>query len=630
MKLLLPFLILALALVGSVLWDEPQPRGEVVISYTSIETLDPQITRASEDVRLAYALFEGLCAFDAHTLDVMPGVAERWEVNEEGTRFTFHLRHNARWSDGQPLTAHDFAYAWRVGLLPDTAPYYIEFLQLIRGGKAYTDWATHSLNEVREIEDRDARLEAARQRVAGLEPRFREMVAVEVVDDHTLVVESERFIPYFLDIMATWPLFPLPRHVVEPLSEIGPRTGMIRRSPQWIKADTMVTNGPFYLHDWRFRREIYMKRNPHYWNADQVAIDSLQFLNFSDPSTIFIAYESGLLDLGLGVESLSFMPDLMQAADRGERDDVHAFDGFGTYYYALNMREDVPGLVENPMRDPRVRKAMTMAVNRRVITENVTRMRQRPTTTFVPPGSVPDYPSPAGLAYAPDRARELLADAGWRRDGPRDPLLDADGRRFPRLTLTYNTAAGHQLVAQAVARMWASELGIDVRLENVEWPTFLDRKRSGDVQIARGGWFGDYMDPTTFLDLFRSGNPANDSGMADEHYDQLLDDAEAARDPQRRLELLAEAERYLIEEAVPIVPIYIYNVVHLYEPERLRGVSQHPRNLQMFGTLRVVDEQRSSQGMIVSDPTIQRMFTGDRLMQRAGGFPMPSPAGGSR
>ncbi|MEX0742133.1 MAG: peptide ABC transporter substrate-binding protein [Phycisphaeraceae bacterium] len=575
MKILIPFLVLGALIVGSAMLDRPSPRGDLVVSYTSIQTLDPQVTSASEDVRMAYALFEGIVTFNPYTMAVEPGVAKSWEIDDTGLRFTFHLNENAHWSDGHPVTADDFIYAWRVGLLPDTAPPYMKFLHYIKGGEAFTDWATESLAEVREFDNRTERLQAAQRRAAEMEAKFVELVGIEKIDDRTLIVEADRHVPYFLEIMATWPLFPLPRHVVEPVTTISPDTGMMRRDPQWIKAGRMVSNGPFKLTDWRFKRDIYMTRNEHYWNVDEVALETLQFLRFSDYPTLFVAYESGMIDLAVGVEPLSFLPDLIDAQERGERNDVHSFSAFGTYYFSMNMQENVPNVDENPMRDVRVRKALAMSIAKEPIGRNVTRMNQRPATTFVPPGVVEGYDSPAGLPYDPDQARALLAEAGY-----------PDGEGFPPLTLTYNTGGGHERVAQVVSRAWQQELGIRIGLEPSEWPTFLERRRQGDFHIARNGWFGDYSDPTTMLDLLRSGNPHNNSFMADEHYDALLDEAEAERDPEKRLELLAEAERYMLEEVVPIVPIYVYRVSHLFDPDEVQGVSMHPRNLQMYKHMR--------------------------------------------
>ena len=580
MRLILPILLLIALLIVATAWRPGRPKADLRVGYTSLETLDPQIARASEDVRVAYALFEGLCTFDPENFTIEGGVAESWDISEDGLTYTFHLRPDARWSDGSPVTAHDFRFAWKLGLMPDTAPPYIAFLYLIRGGRDYFQWCQESLEKVQpeagEPTPEDLRL--ARRRIERADEKFDELVGVEVVDERTLRVEMERRVPYFLEIAATWPLFPLHRETLRANMRVDPNTLRLRRNPQWTKPGTIVSNGPYRLTAWEFKRRLRLTANPHYWNAALVGPETVEMTNFQDANTMFIAYEAEQLNLMLGAGPLEFSPDLVRAQREGRRDDVHGFTAYGTYYYVFNTRDTLSDGRPNPFADPRVRRAFAMTINKPPLVKRVTRLHQEVSDVFIPRGAIAGYESPDGLGYDPERARELLAEAGY-----------PGGEGLPPVLLIYNTGGGHVKVAQAVARMWANELNADVNLEGQEWKVFLRRRNEGGFHIARSGWFGDYMDPTTFLDLFKTGNGNNDAGFSDPYYDGLLEQAAAEPDAAKRMDILRKAEAYIMNEALPAVPLYYYKMIHLYDEQQVRGVSLHPRNLQFFHRMRVMD-----------------------------------------
>jgi oligopeptide transport system substrate-binding protein len=481
LRLILPILIVAGLLVASVAWDRPTPRADLVTGYTSIETLDPQMTRAAADVRMGYALFEGLCTFDPDDFSIIPGVAKDWEVSEDQRIYTFHLRPDARWSDGEPVTAEDFRFAWRVGLMPDTAPPYVDFLFYIDGGREFFDWCSEELERVQQIEGRAARMEAARERVRESKRKFEELVGVEVVDRHTLRVELAEPKPYFREIAATWPLFPLPRHVVRERMEIQDSTLMLKRDPQWTHPGSLVGNGPYRLDEWRFKRNIRLEANEHYHAAESVGPASVNLMHFQDATAMFHGYESGTIDLLLGAGPIPFAPELVEAARRGERSDLHGFDAFGTYYYVFNTRDQELAGAPNPFADARVRRAFALATEKPPLVERVTRLHQTVTDVFIPAGGIEGYESPEGLGHDPERARKLLAEAGY-----------PNGEGMPPIVMIYNTGGGHGNVAQALMEMWQEKLGVSIRLERQEWKTFLTRRSKGeDYHLARSGWFGD-------------------------------------------------------------------------------------------------------------------------------------------
>lgn len=581
MRLLLPIFILVAALLASLAFERPSPPADLTTGVISIETIDPQVAQATDDIRLIYAMFEGLTTFDPMTFTVIPGQAARWDVSDDGTVYTFHLRPDLKWSDGTPLTTEDFRYAWRVGMMPDTAPPYAEFLYFIKGGHEFANWALEELKRVQAIADPAERRAAARQRLADSERKFDEIVGVKVIDRQTIQVTTARPLPYFLEIVACWPLFPLPKHVLEKVSAIDPSTLMLRRDQQWTRPgrepETMIVNGPYRLVSWRFKRELYFEANEHYSDTANVDARTLRIINYQTTESMFNAYASGTLDIMFGAQALKFCPSLIEAQQRGERDDVFAVDNFGTYYYAFNCRPTLPDGRANPFADPRVRKAFALSADKRALVEQVTRLRQTVADVFIPAGSIAGYDSPGGLGYDPERARQLLAEAGY-----------PEGRGLPTIEISYNTGGGHEDAAQALGRMWARALGVKVSFEAQEWKVFLDRRQRGQFMIARSGWSGDYGDPTTFLDLFRIGNGHNDPGYHNPAYDRLLDEA-AATTGEARMNLLERAEAMVVRQDLPILPLYHYQMINLHDEKKITNVSEHPRQIQMFHRMKMVE-----------------------------------------
>ncbi len=600
MRLALCVLILIALLALALAWQPPAVRADLRIAYVgSVQTLDPSQMQASQDIRFGYALFEGLTRFNPYTFQVIPGVAERWNVSDDRLTYTFHLRPDARWSNGDPLTAADFADTWRQNLMPDCAGPYHEFLLHLRGGRAFADWCTQSLQAIHAQPDAADRRERAEQRLDEAVDRFVKTVGVNAADDRTLIVQLDRPVPYFLETVACWAMFPLHASVIDSAA-LDEGTWMLRRDPQWTRAGRMISNGPYRLAEWRFKRRIILERNEHDPNAGAVGSPRIAALNFTGHIAAFNAYESGAIDLIFGVAA-PFRAELVEAARDGRRDDIHPTNNWGTYYFTINCRPTLPDGSPNPFADPRVRKALAMAVDKQDIVDHVTRAYQQVAQTFIPPNSIAGYTAPRGLDGSADEARRLLAEAGH-----------PGGDGLPTVVLMYNSGGGHEKVAQAISRMWQERLGVDVTFRVMEWKVFLDARHKGAFTVARSGWFGDYGDPTTFLDLFATGNGHNDAGFSDPHYDDQLARAAAERDPERRLDILAEAERYILQEQVPLIPLYHYRLIHAYDPARIQGVSHHPRNLQMLHRIEKVDRPASVGGN-PRDPAVDRAVPPGRM-----------------
>jgi len=538
MRRFLPALALPVAVVAAVAvlaYLTQGPEADLVwTAVGEVTTLDPARMTALQDGRVADALFEGLAVLDPRSLEPRPGVAERWDVSDDGRTYTFHLRADARWSDGRSVTAEDFAYSWRRALDPETAAEYAYMLFPIRGAKAYYKAAAKARNE---------------EQKAALWSE----VGVRVEGPRRLVVDLERPTAYFLDLAAFSTYLPVRRDVVESWGD------------NWIFPPHIISNGAYRLTQWRFQSRMRWEKNPYYWNAGTVALEQIEVRVYEEPNTALLAYETGEIDLTTSVPALAKTP-LLEASRAGRRRDVLNVPNLGTYFYRFNC-------TKGALADPRVRRALALALDRREIVDRAARGGQMPATVLVPPGMA-GYESPAGLVESVEEARRLLAEAGY-----------AGGEGLPEFALLVNKGGeSHVAVAEMVQQQWRDRIGVRTRIEQVEWKVFLDRVHGLDYEIAREGWYGDYVDPNTFLDLFVTGGGNNKTGWSNRRYDALVERAANETDAAARARTLAEAEAILLAET-PIVPIYFYTTVILVRPG-LVGVEPNLLNRIDFGRLR--------------------------------------------
>lgn len=581
--------------VGAIATDRPAPRADFTfVNRGDVTTLDLQRMSWMQDLRVARILFEGLVRLDVftHEYGIEPGVADRWEVSDDGLVYTFHLRENARWSNGEPVTADDFVFSWRRALLPDTASDYTGLFQLIRGGKEFFEWRAAALAELaRSGPD----IGEARRLWAETERRFAGTIGLRAVDARTLRVELVRPTPYFLDLCAFPVFYPVYPPLVRRHETLQP-DGRIEQASGWTKPPHLVSNGAFRLTVWRYKRDMRFERNEHYWDAANIAIDSIAIPSIEDPNAQVLAFTSGSVDWTSDVtpayraemlaEKRRFYEEHRETYERlramgldqfeidrrlpnDPRAHIHAVPSFGTYFYNFNCRPRLDDGRENPFRDARVRRAFAMAVDKRALVEQVRRCGEPAATTLIPPGSIGGYDSPAGLPFDPARARALLAEAGW-----------PDPSKFPTVEILFNKDGGHDLIAQAVAKDWQRNLGVSVSLGQKEVKIIRDDLKNGNFMVSRAGWYGDYGDPTTFLDINRSDDGNNDRKYSNPAYDALLDRAAMERDPARRMDLLEEAERIIVDEDVPLLPLFHYVTIYLFDAHRISGINAHPRVTQ--------------------------------------------------
>jgi len=468
--------------------------------------LDPQLATMASDYSVLSALFEGLLAEDPVDLHPVPGVAERWESSEDGTVHTFHLRASARWSDGRPLTAQDFIDSYRRILSPSLGADNASQLELIRGARAFHH---------------------------GQERDFSK-VGLEAPDPLTLRITLERPTPWFLAMLSQPAWYPVPLHTI---SAAGPAD---QRGNRWARPGSLVGNGPFVLREWSINHRIVVTRSETYWDRATVRLAAIHFYPIETEAEER-AFRAGQLHLtealppGRSLHYQTLKPSPLRIDPL-----------LGTYFYRLNLR--AAGL-----DDPRVRQALSLAVGRREICQGILAGIQTPANSFTPSG-IPGYAPPAPAVDDPERARDLLAEAGH-----------PGGRGLPALELLYNSSETHRLIAEAVQENWRRELGVHVRLSNMDNASVLAARRSANFQILRSSWTGDFVDAQNFLELWSSDSANNFTGWTDPAFDALLREAGGCRDASLRASLLGEAEERLLA-AAPIIPIYHYAHAYLIRP----------------------------------------------------------------
>jgi oligopeptide transport system substrate-binding protein len=518
------------------------PRTITVANMDEIKTLDVGRMSWQSDIRTAMALWEGLLAYDPATAKPVAGTAGSWDVSSDLKTYTFHLRPEAKWSNGEPVRAGDFVFAWKRVLTPATGADYVELLYVIDGAEAYT---------------------AAWSKVAkGEEPDF-SRVGVQAADDHTLVVRLRAPCSYFLDLCAFPPLFPLNAASMRPFLLPGEKDGG-QYDGRWTRPPGLVTNGAYVLTDWKFKEYLSLEPNPHYWDRKNVKTDRLVIKALSDPRAALLAFDSGTVD-ALTFIPQQFIEDLLAQKDPAQRRLIHYQPVFGTYYFEFNC-------TRGPLADKRVRKALCLAVDRQKIVDDVTRMHQRPLGVIVPPDAIPGYVSPEGLGMDVEAARKLLAEAGY-----------PGGKGIPPLEILYNNETIHGQIAMALGQMWEQSLGLHFSYRGLERGSFsTERRENHNFDICRGGWYGDYTDPTTWLDLARSTNGNNDGKFNSPAYDALLDEAAREGDPQKRMAILSAAEKLLVTDECPFIPLYQYGDGYMYDDRKLSGMEVNVRLMTQY------------------------------------------------
>ena len=475
---------------------------------TEPQTIDPHVMSGMPEVNVARALFEGLVVRNPQTLEMEPGVAERWEVSADGKNMIFYLNPRARWSNGDPVTAEDFAWSLRRSLHPDLGNQLAYTLFAIAGAQAYSNGT---------LEDP-------------------ERLGIRVLDRLTLQITLDNPDPYFMGTLGTYPALPVHRATIEAHGKFTDRF------TPWTRVGNFVGNGAFTLTEWQLNRRLVVSKSNTYWNADKVALNGVVFHPIENAVGEEKMFRAGQLHYTYEVP-INKIPAYRDIAESPYRQAPWQ----GTYFLQFNV-------TSAPVDDQRVRMALAMAVDREKLVDTVLQDTELASFSLVP-AATPDYTPPKVQHYDPDRARALLAEAGY-----------PGGAGWPGLEYLFNTSENHRKIAIALQHMWKEELNIDISLVNQEWKVYLDTIGEKNFQLARRGWIAGDLNPASFLDMFTTHSGTNDTRFSDARYDEImLKLAPETPGNADRLALMQEAEAIVLNSAA-VIPIYTYNSKHLVQP----------------------------------------------------------------
>ena len=550
--LIIPLALLAL-LAGAMAWSSSAtpPRAEFTFALTrDVLTLDPNQMSYGQDMRLAYGIWEPLYSYEPLTLKPIPAAAKSCDVSDDKRIYTFHLRDNAKWSNGDPVTSRDFVFAWRRMLESPGEYTYLHYY--IKGAKTYEDAYGQYLNEP------DTKPK----------PHFAS-VGVEAIDPLTLKVTLENPLTFLFELVAFTPFLPLHEPSMRPFAQVDPRTGHTTYDGRFTRPG-VVGNGPYVLSDWEFKRRVRLTRSETYWDKANVPTATIEQLCVEDGLGQLLRYESGEVDWLAEIPS-EIGPEMLAK----KRPDLHVFPGYGTYFLTVMVKPTFRSGSPNPLADLHVRQALSMAIDRRPIVQNITRMGEAPATTYIPPGIFPDFDVKPGLDFDAKRAKQLLDESGKVVNG-----------QLPGVSLMYRTnSPTAAAMCQNIANQWRAHLGINVPLEQQESKTAKDRLKDKNYSIATANWFGDYPDPSTFTDKYLSTSVNNDSGWMHREFDSLCDQATREPDAVKRYDLLERANR-LIDVELPIIPLYQLSNQYLFR-DTVSGINTGARATTMVKGIRV-------------------------------------------
>ena len=611
MRWIAPILVFDLVLIAFLFTGGvDEERADLVFASSSEHNnLDPQQLSWSHDIRIVENLFEPLVKIKIPELTPEPGVAESWTVSEDGLVYTFKLRSDAKWSNGDPVKASDFLYAWRRAMLPDMVAYYTSLFWVIDGAEDFFHWRNKQL-EAYVKRSADGKSDAEAQKLLDeAYQRFTETVGVSAPDQHTLVVRLKNPVAYFLELTAFITWVPVHEKTCDAQTLIAPDSGRLVQDGYWVRPienaeegkPALVCNGPYVLQRRRFRRDLLMVANKMFRDYDKMGNHSVQEKIIVDGQAQYLQFLRGEVDWIPSFTGGQLGPELVRQklaleaienfrmpftgrklqAQFPSRDFVHPVPSAGTYYYMFNCQEKLVDGSPNPLHDPRVRRALSLTIDREEIVRNVTRLNQPVSTVFVPVGSLPGYTSPVDPAdrFNPELARQLLAEAGY-----------PNGAGLKGLSIIYNTGSGHEDTAQRIAYMWKQHLGVDIPVRGVEVKTLGEDQKKQNFSISRAGWFGDYLDPTTFLDKFLKDNGNNHGRYHNPKFEVLMQQAAAELDPAKRAALLSEAEAIMVKDA-PIAPIYQYVTIDIYDPAKVKNMHLNPWAFRRTENVVVVREK---------------------------------------
>ncbi len=492
-------------------------------------SLDPQLATDAYSSQIVGIAFEGLYTLDEKS-EPIPATAESVDISKDGLTYTFKIRKDAKWSDGKPVTAGDFEYGLKRGMAPETASQYAFQYFYIKNAENY-------FNGKAKAED----------------------VGVKAIDESTLVINLEAPTPYFLGLTTGTTFFPVRKDIVE-------------KGKDWaLNVESYVGNGSFKMKSWTQKEDIIFEKNPNYWDKDKVKLDELVVKLIVEPKTYLSAFKTGEIDL-IDTPPASEVDSLL-------KDGLAIVEPvLGTYFYVFNVSgQNVNPEVAKFIGDKRVRKALSLSINRNLLVNEITKGGEVPALAFVPKGIVAtdnkEFNSKNYYTAEEDveTAKKLLAEAGY-----------SDPSKMPKLTFTYNPAGTNEMLAQAIQDMWKKNLGVELELKQEELAVFFSTRTNHKYEIARHGFGADFNDPMSFLDLYVTGSAQNDPGYSNANYDKLIREAKVELNPEKRTALLHQAEDMLMDDA-PLIPLYYYTNLVCVNP-KVKGWYRSPLGQYYFKT----------------------------------------------
>jgi len=608
------------------------PRHDDTILWTNNgsepEWIDPGKCGESAGSTLVYNLFSGLLQPHPKTLEPMPDIATHWKKSEDGRTYTFYLREST-WSDGHPFTAHDLEWSWKRVLDPKTDSRYASFLWTLKNGEAFNRGATAisnlppgtTIEELTnhlgpaiavekielDIEDRQAFLFLKSQDdqkkamelmkdkpfkdiLLEVTPATRDHVGVKALNNLTLEVNLQNPIPYFLSVIMFYTTMPVPRHAIERLEKEG-------KNPElWTRPEYIVSNGAYNFKEWKFRQYMLLEKNERYWDSKNTRTRHIRLEMTDSYNTSLNIYKTGQFDW-IG-ENMNLPSEFLQLLSKYS--DYSRSPYLAVYFYWINTKAP-------PMDNPKIRQAMSLAIDRVALVNHITRGNQQPYGSLIPDG-LAGYKGLDLPLFDPKRAKELIKEAGYN-----------DPSEIPPITLKYNTSEGHKQIAEAIQQMWKKHLGITVEIANQEWKVFLKDIQAYDFQIGRMGWIGDYPDPYTFMELLVGANGNNHSNWKSPTYDNMLKEANSLNAPQARLDLLREAEAMAMKDT-PVIPLYVYTRSDMWKPY-VKGLWPNFQNRHPFKYIWI--DTRFKPGL--SDEELERLAALDNEPPPMPELPQPQP-----
>lgn len=494
--------------------------------------LDPHLATGLSERNILQALFEGLVSFDANTQQALPGVASRWEISEDQTRYTFYLHPHAQWSNGEAVVAEDFVYAWERVLNPQNAASYAYMLYPLKNAQAYNKGTLADFAQV----------------------------GVKALGKHELSVELAQATPYFLQLLHHPALYPVHRATLEKFKTENPLLS------SWTRPENIVSNGPFKLDTWKLNSNVKVLKNPHYWDKNAIKLNGVIFQHISDKGVEERAFRTGQVH---ATNTPRIAIEKFAVYQEEQPKQLVSTPLYASIYFTFNT-------ARKPFNDPKVRRALALAIDRETLVNQVLKAGEKPTYSFAPANSQGFIPR-QHFSFDPQKARELLSQAGYPK-----------GKNFPAFKLQIVNGETNLNTAIAIQEMWRKHLNVNMQIHGQEWKSWLQTRAAMDFDLCTGSWYADFVDPANFFDVLRSDSGNNHTAWKNSNYDKLLNLAASSREQKQRYANLEKANALLAQE-MPVIPLFQPMNNNLVN-ESVRGWRPDPAGMLRYQTIELKNQ----------------------------------------